>query len=313
MGTYDGIDFNDEEIEAASHWYGGQGSMLYAISSTGSLKRGTIRPRHSDGTPMTDDEWIVDLAERLESEAEEAARDAAKQAKKAKRAEREELEADQDGLKGIAYKASAFIREHAQKKPSHEKQRSGVMHATRAKKKTPAQLDREIADVLATPAVKCPSPEHPLYPELRRIRQVAHDTSWTASQLAKDAEEAFRSGDCEKAATMLEAAKRVIAKERRKRPSSYSTKRHHATSKTSKTSKTSHPGKYLPGSVKGGKPLYVVTVPPTREMGSYKTRVRGPMDNARRDALWDYNSARDHDGLEPVDRMPSGTKYTKEG
>ena len=71
--------------------------------------------------------------------------------------------------------------------------------------------------VLANPAVKCPSPEHPLYPELRHIRQVAHDTSWTASQLAKDAEEAFRSGDCAKAAAMLEAAKRVIAKERRKR------------------------------------------------------------------------------------------------
>ena len=95
------------------------------------------------------------------------------------------------------------------KKPSHH-------HAT---KKSPAQLDREIAEALANPAVKCPSPEHPLYPELRHIRQVAHDTSWAASQLAKDAEAAFRSGDCAKAATMLEAAKRVIAKERRKKPS----------------------------------------------------------------------------------------------
>ena len=172
-------------------------------------------------------------------------------------------------------------------------------------RKSPAQLDREIAEALANPAIKCPSPEHPLYPELRHIRQVAHDTSWTASQLAKDAEAAFRSGDCEKAAKMLEAAKRVIAKERRKKPSQ-PTKRHHA------TSKAHHPGKYLPGGVTGGK-LYVVTVPPTREMGSYKTRVRGPMSNARRDALWDYNSARRHDDLQPVDRMPSGTKYTKEG
>lgn len=158
---------------------------------------------------------------------------------------------------------------------------------------------RSHATKIASPAVKCPSPEHPLYPELRHIRQVAHDTSWTASQLAKDAEAAFRSGDCAKAATMLEAAKRVIAKERRKK--------HHA------TVKTHHPGKYLPGGVEGGTTRYVVTVPPTREMGSYKTRVRGPMDNARRDALWDYNSARDHDGLDPVERMPSGTKYTKEG
>ena len=58
---------------------------------------------------------------------------------------------------------------------------------------------------------------------------------------------------------------------------------------------------------------YVVTVPPTRDVGSYTTRVRGPVANARRDALWDYNSARRHDGLPPVDRMPSGTKYTKEG
>jgi hypothetical protein len=88
-------------------------------------------------------------------------------------------------------------------------------HAT--KKKSAAQLQREIDEALANPAVKCPSPEHPLYPELRHIRQVAHDTSWGASQLAKDAEEAFRNGDCVKAAVMLEAAKRAIAKERRKR------------------------------------------------------------------------------------------------
>jgi hypothetical protein len=98
-------------------------------------------------------------------------------------------------------------------------------HSTR-KKKSSAQLDADIAEVLASQShatmkahstVKCPSPEHPLYPELRHIRQVAHDTSWTASQLAKDAESAFRNGDCDKAAKMLEAAKRVIAKERRKR------------------------------------------------------------------------------------------------
>jgi hypothetical protein len=66
--------------------------------------------------------------------------------------------------------------------------------------------------------IKCPSPDHPLYPELRRLRQVAHDTSWAASQLAQDAERAFRNGDCDKAAELLEATKRTIAKERRKKP-----------------------------------------------------------------------------------------------
>ena len=259
-----------------------------------------------------------------------------------------------------------------------------MQHAT--KKKSSAQLQREIDEVLAgAPTVKCPSPEHPLYPELRHIRQVAHDTSWTASQLAKDAEDAFRNGDCEKAATMLEAAKRVIAKERRKRPRAHATIRgaasaeyrvtsiegenlygvklpsgagvwflgtvddmptvkvgdvirlfherepSHATKKSTVAKQvakdmprrgarvkrahatTAHPGKYLPSGVAGRDTRYVVTVPPTREMGSYKTRVHGPMSNARRDALWDYNSARRHDDLPPVDRMPSGTKYTKEG
>ena len=144
MATYGSIDFDDEEIEAAGHWYGGQGSMLYAITSTGALKRGSIRPRHADGTPMTDQEWIVDLAERLESEAEEAARDAAKQAKKAKGSERKELLADQDGLRSIAFKARRYIdsassRSHATKKT--------------ATKKTAAQLDAEIADILAGPTV----------------------------------------------------------------------------------------------------------------------------------------------------------------
>jgi hypothetical protein len=134
MGIYGVIDFDEEEIEAAGHWYGGQGSMLYAITSTGSLRRGTIRPRHDDGTPMTDDEWIVDLAERLESEAEQAARDAKKQAKKAKGEEKKELLADADGLSSIAFKANAFVRDAARTKPS-------TSHAT---KKTPAQLDRDI-------------------------------------------------------------------------------------------------------------------------------------------------------------------------
>ena len=152
MGTYGVIDFNDEEIEAAGHWYGGQGSMLYAITSTGSLKRGTIRPRNDDGTPMTDDEWIVDLAERLESEAEEAARDAGKQAKKAKGTERAELRADQDGLRSIAFKASQFIRgaKRAQKS-GHATRRTTRGSSQHATKKSAAQLQREIDEALANP------------------------------------------------------------------------------------------------------------------------------------------------------------------
>lgn len=140
MGSYGVIDFDDEEIEAAGHWYGGQGSMLYAITSTGSLKRGTIRPRRDDGTPMTDEEWIVDLAERLESEAERAASDAAKQARKAKGDEKKELLADREGLRSITFKASQFVRDAKRaKKVGHATRRTRV-HAT----KTPAQLEREI-------------------------------------------------------------------------------------------------------------------------------------------------------------------------
>lgn len=60
---------------------------------------------------------------------------------------------------------------------------------------------------------------------------------------------------------------------------------------------------------------YTVKVPPTREMGSYKTTATnsgkwGAM-NYRQDALQDYNSARAHDGLPPVKRMPAGTIYAK--
>lgn len=147
MGTYGVIDFDDDEIEAASHWYGGQGSMLYAITSTGALSRGTIRPRHHEGGLMTDEEWIVDLAERLESEAESAANDAAKQAKKAKGDEKKQLLADREGLRSIAFKASQFVRDAARskKKTSSHATRSRVNHAT---KKTPAQLDREIAQAV---------------------------------------------------------------------------------------------------------------------------------------------------------------------
>ena len=57
---------------------------------------------------------------------------------------------------------------------------------------------------------------------------------------------------------------------------------------------------------------YQVTVPPTAEMGSYKciaTESYG--ESVRENALWDYNSARQHDGLPPLHRMPAGTIYTR--
>jgi len=139
----DEIDFDDEELDAASHWHGGQSSMLYAIMSTGALSRGTIRPRHAEGGSMTDEEWMIDLAERLESEAEDAAGDAAKQAKKAKGDEKKELLADREGLLGIAFKAGQFVRD--------AKRTKKASHATRTSKgkKSRAQLDHEIAQALA--------------------------------------------------------------------------------------------------------------------------------------------------------------------
>lgn len=88
----DSIEFDQDELDAATSWHGGQSSMLYAISSTGSLKRGTerCRPRVDcdacgqfsyrgtwcttcHGAKMTDAQWLAYLARKLESEAEECA------------------------------------------------------------------------------------------------------------------------------------------------------------------------------------------------------------------------------------------------
>jgi len=58
---------------------------------------------------------------------------------------------------------------------------------------------------------------------------------------------------------------------------------------------------------------YKVTVPLTREQGSYSTEVssggRFGTETIAQKALWDYNNARAHDGLPPIKRMPAGTKY----
>lgn len=57
---------------------------------------------------------------------------------------------------------------------------------------------------------------------------------------------------------------------------------------------------------------YRITVPPTAEQGSYTTTARAGYDQTMRQcALQDYNSARAHDGLPPILRMPAGTKYER--
>jgi hypothetical protein len=88
------LEVTPERAFLAADWHGGQGSMLYAVASTGALTLGTRRPLKgergeyvineregwpqwvaiSDGSwhPMTDDEWLRDLVERLLVEVEHA-------------------------------------------------------------------------------------------------------------------------------------------------------------------------------------------------------------------------------------------------
>lgn len=55
---------------------------------------------------------------------------------------------------------------------------------------------------------------------------------------------------------------------------------------------------------------YTFTVPPTNEVGSYKGTARACYgETLAQNALSDYNSCRAHDGLEPLRRMPNGTRY----
>ena len=57
---------------------------------------------------------------------------------------------------------------------------------------------------------------------------------------------------------------------------------------------------------------YQVTVPPTRDQGSYSCIASASYcETMKQNALWAYNSARDHDGLPPLSRMPSGTAYKR--
>ena len=54
------------------------------------------------------------------------------------------------------------------------------------------------------------------------------------------------------------------------------------------------------------------TVPPTRNVGSYTGHASASNgETLAASALWDYNSARAHDGLAPLRRMPAGTRYLR--
>lgn len=58
----DSITIPGEFKTLADQWYGGQHCILYAISSTGGLTLGTIRPTHD----MSDQEWYVSLWDDLD-------------------------------------------------------------------------------------------------------------------------------------------------------------------------------------------------------------------------------------------------------
>ena len=54
------------------------------------------------------------------------------------------------------------------------------------------------------------------------------------------------------------------------------------------------------------------TVPPTHEVGSHAgTCSASAGETLAASALWDYNSARAHEGLPPLSRMPAGTRYER--
>jgi len=65
------VDFPEEFVKTASEWYGGQDCILYAVSSTGGLTRGSIRPVLCDDDgeyrPATDQAWIRHLWDQLDS------------------------------------------------------------------------------------------------------------------------------------------------------------------------------------------------------------------------------------------------------
>lgn len=55
-----------EYVAVCSNWAAGTDCMLRAISSTGSLTTGTIRPKNDSDYPMTDEEWYISLFDSLD-------------------------------------------------------------------------------------------------------------------------------------------------------------------------------------------------------------------------------------------------------
>ena len=56
-------------VRLSSEWYSGQSDLLYAVSSSGGLKRGTIRPMNEDtGKPCNNLEWKLQLYLGLRSD-----------------------------------------------------------------------------------------------------------------------------------------------------------------------------------------------------------------------------------------------------
>lgn len=66
------VDFPEEFVRIAGEWHGGLSCILYAVSSTGGLTRGSHRPSlwdddANDYVPASDERWICHLWDTLES------------------------------------------------------------------------------------------------------------------------------------------------------------------------------------------------------------------------------------------------------
>ena len=58
------------------------------------------------------------------------------------------------------------------------------------------------------------------------------------------------------------------------------------------------------------KKILKALIPPTKHIGSYTLMAtEGFFYTAKQNILWDYNKAREREGLEPLKKMPRGTKY----
>ncbi len=58
------------------------------------------------------------------------------------------------------------------------------------------------------------------------------------------------------------------------------------------------------------KKIIKAIIPTTKDQGSCSLLgASSLMETFKQNILWQYNKMREHDGLEPVKRMPSGTSY----